>query len=301
VAHIWEGVLPAVTTKFNADFSIDRAWTKKNIEAQIEAGVDGIIVCGSLGEASTLSLDEKLEVLDIAVDAASGRVPVLLTIAENSTLDGCRQAEAGAKRGAAGYMVLPGLRYLSDRRETLHHFRSVANASALPLMVYNNPLAYGVDMTPEMFAEIADEKKIVAIKESCGDVRRVTDLINAVGDRYAILCGVDNLAMEAILMGAHGWVAGLVCAFPRETVAIYKLIKAGRVEEARAIYRWFAPLLALDVSPKLVQNIKLAETMVGLGTEPVRPPRLPMVGDERKAVEALIRHSLETRPALPTL
>jgi dihydrodipicolinate synthase/N-acetylneuraminate lyase len=299
VAHIWEGVLPAVTTKFHADFSIDRAWTAKNIEAQIEAGVDGIIVCGSLGEASTLSLDEKLEVLDIAVDASRGRVPVLLTIAENSTLDACRQA--GTKHGAAGYMVLPGLRYLSDRRETLHHFRSVAKASALPLMIYNNPLAYGVDTTPEMFAELADEKKIVAIKESCGDVRRVTDLINAVGDRYAILCGVDNLAMEATLMGGHGWVAGLVCAFPHETVAIYKLIKAGRVEEARAIYRWFAPLLALDVSPKLVQNIKLAEAMVGLGTEHVRPPRLPLAGDERKAVEALVRHSLETRPTLPSL
>jgi dihydrodipicolinate synthase/N-acetylneuraminate lyase len=286
VAHIWEGVLPAVTTKFDADFSIDHAWTKKNIEAQIDAGVDGIIVCGSLGEASTLSLDEKLDVLDIAVDASGGRVPVLLTIAENSTLDACRQAEAGVTHGAAGYMVLPGLRYLSDRRETIHHFRMVA---------------YGVDMTPEMFAEIADEKKIVAIKESCGDVRRVTDLINVVGDRFAILCGVDNLAMEAILMGAHGWVAGLVCAFPHETVAIYKLIKAGRLEEARAIYRWFAPLLALDVSPKLVQNIKLAEAMVGLGTEPVRPPRLPLAGDERQAVEALIRHSLETRPALPSL
>ncbi|CAG4902757.1 dihydrodipicolinate synthase family protein [Paraburkholderia gardini] len=301
MAHIWEGVLPAVTTKFNADFSIDRAWTKKNIEAQIDAGVDGIIVCGSLGEASTLSLDEKLDVLDIAVDASRGRVPVLLTIAENSTLDGCRQAEAGTKRGAAGYMVLPGLRYLSDRRETLNHFRMIANASALPLMVYNNPLAYGVDMTPDMFAEIADEKKIVAIKESSGDVRRVTDLINAVGDRFAILCGVDNLAMEAVLMGAHGWVAGLVCAFPHETVAIYRLIKAGRTEEARAIYRWFAPLLALDVSAKLVQNIKLAETIVGLGTEPVRPPRLPLVGDERKSVEALIRRSIETRPTLPSL
>jgi len=299
VAHIWEGVLPAVTTKFNADFSIDRAWTGKNIEAQIDAGVNGIIVCGSLGEASTLSLDEKLQVLDIAVEASRGRVPVLLTIAENSTLDACRQAEAGSRHGAAGYMVLPGLRYLSDRRETLQHFRSVADASALPLMIYNNPLAYGVDMTPEMFAEIADEPKIVAIKESCGDVRRVTDLINAVGDRFAILCGVDNLAMEAILMGAHGWVAGLVCAFPQETVAIYKLLKAGRLEEARAIYRWFAPLLALDVSPKLVQNIKLAETMVGLGTEPVRPPRLPLVGEERAAVEALIRRSLETRPQLP--
>jgi 4-hydroxy-tetrahydrodipicolinate synthase len=301
VAYIWEGVLPAVTTKFNADFSIDRAWTGKNIEAQIDAGVDGIIVCGSLGEASTLSLDEKLQVLDIAVEASRGRVPVLLTIAENSTLDACRQAEAGSRHGAAGYMVLPGLRYLSDRRETLHHFRSVADASELPLMIYNNPLAYGVDMTPDMFAEIADEKKIVAIKESCGDVRRVTDLINVVGDRFAILCGVDNLAMEAILMGAHGWVAGLVCAFPRETVVIYKLLKAGRLEEARAIYRWFAPLLALDVSAKLVQNIKLAETIVGLGTEPVRPPRLPLVGDERKAVEALIRKSIETRPTLPQI
>ena len=301
MAHIWEGVLPAVTTKFHADFSIDHEWTKKNIEAQIEAGVDGIIVCGSLGEASTLSLDEKLEVLDIAVDASRGRVPVLLTVAENSTLDGCRQVEQGAKRGASGYMVLPGLRYLSDRRETLNHFRMVANASPLPLMIYNNPLAYGVDMTPDMFAEIADEKKIVAIKESCGDVRRVTDLINAVGDRYAILCGVDNLAMEAMLMGAHGWVAGLVCAFPRETVAIYKLVKAGRLDEARKIYRWFAPLLALDVSHKLVQNIKLAEAIVGLGTEPVRPPRLPLAGDERKAVESLIRHSIETRPALPSL
>ena len=165
MAHIWEGVIPAVTTKFNADFSIDRAWTKKNIEAQIEAGVDGIIVCGSLGEASTLSLDEKLDVLDIAVDASRGRVPVLLTIAENSTLDGCRQAERGASHGAAGYMVLPGLRYLSDRRETLNHFRMVADASPLPIMVYNNPLAYGVDVTPQMFAELAEEKKFAAIKE----------------------------------------------------------------------------------------------------------------------------------------
>lgn len=301
MAPVWKGVLPAVTTKFHEDFSIDRARTKKNIEAQIEAGVDGIIVCGSLGEASTLSLDEKLEVLDVAVVAAHGRVPVLLTIAENSTLDGCRQVERAAKHGAAGCMVLPGLRYLSDRRETLHHFRTIAKASPLPLMVYNNPLAYGVDMTPDMFAEIADEPKFVAIKESCGDVRRVTELINAVGERYAILCGVDNLAMEAMLMGAHGWVAGLVCAFPHETVAIYRLVQAGRIGEARAIYRWFAPLLALDVSPKLVQNIKLAEAIVGLGTEPVRPPRLPLAGEERKAVQALICKALETRPALPSL
>jgi len=193
------------------------------------------------------------------------------------------------------------LRYLSDRRETLHHFRSVAEASPLPIMVYNNPLAYGVDVTPDMFAELSSEKKFVAIKESCGDVRRITDLINAVGDRYSLMCGVDNLAMEAILMGAHGWVAGLVCAFPHETVTIYRLLKANRLEEARAIYRWFAPLLQLDVSHKLVQNIKLAETMVGLGTEVVRAPRLPLAGAERAQVEALIRASLETRPALPVL
>jgi 4-hydroxy-tetrahydrodipicolinate synthase len=301
VAHIWEGVIPAVTTKFNADFSIDRAWTKKNIEAQIEAGVDGIIVGGSLGEASTLSLDEKLDVLDVAVEASRSRVPVLLTIAENSTLDGCRQAERAARHGAAGYMVLPGLRYLSDRRETLNHFRMVADASPLPIMVYNNPLAYGVDVTPQMFAELAENEKFAAIKESSGDVRRITDLINETGDRYALFCGVDNLAMEAILMGAHGWVAGLVCAFPHETVAIYRLLRAGRIEEARTIYRWFAPMLALDVSHKLVQNIKLAEAIVGLGTEPVRPPRLPLAGEERKAVEALIRRSIETRPALPSL
>jgi len=301
MTHVWQGVWPAVTTKFKNDFSIDTAWTAKNIDAQIAAGADGIIVCGSLGEASTLSLKEKLEVLEIAVSAAQGRVPVLLTIAESSTADACHQAVAGAARGAAGYMVLPGLRYLSDRRETLHHFRSVAEASPLPIMVYNNPLAYGVDVTPDMFAELSSEKKFVAIKESCGDVRRITDLINAVGDRYSLMCGVDNLAMEAILMGAHGWVAGLVCAFPHETVTIYRLLKANRLEEARAIYRWFAPLLQLDVSHKLVQNIKLAETMVGLGTEVVRAPRLPLAGAERAQVEALIRASLETRPALPVL
>ncbi|CCD36940.1 1-pyrroline-4-hydroxy-2-carboxylate deaminase [Candidatus Paraburkholderia kirkii UZHbot1] len=300
MTYIWEGVMPAVTTKFNADFNIDRAWTAKNIDAQIESGVDGIIVCGSLGEASTLSLDEKLEVLDIAVDAARGRVPMLLTIAENSMLDGCRQAGRAASHGAAGYMVLPGLRYLSDRRETLNHFRMIADTSPLPLMVYNNPLAYGVDVTPK-FAELAEDAKFAAIKESSGDVRRITDFINGTGDRYALFCGIDNLAMEVILMGAHGWVASLVCGFPRETVAIYKLIRAGRVEEARAIYRWFAPLLALDVSHKLVQNIKLAEAIVGLGTEPVRLPRLPLAGEERKEIEALIRRSIETRPALPAV
>jgi 4-hydroxy-tetrahydrodipicolinate synthase len=196
-------------------------------------------------------------------------------------------------------MVLPGLRYVSDRRETLTHFRDVAAASNLQIMAYNNPLAYDVDTTPEMFAELAKEPKFTAIKESCGDVRRITDLINLLGDRYALFCGVDDLAMEAQLMGATGWVAGLACAFPRETVAIHRLIKAGRIVEAREIYRWFSPLLHLDVSTKLVQNIKLAEAMTGLGTEHVRRPRMPLAGDERRAVEGIIRAALAKRPALP--
>jgi 4-hydroxy-tetrahydrodipicolinate synthase len=299
MAYVWQGVFPAVTTKFHADGSLDAEWTAKNIEAQIAAGVDGIITCGSLGEASTLSLEEKREVLKIAVKTAAKRVPVLQTVAENSTRDACTAAKHAAESGAAGLMVLPGLRYVSDRRETIHHFRTVAAATPLQIMVYNNPLAYGVDATPEMFAELADEPKFVAIKESCGDVRRITDLINLVGDRYAIFCGVDDLAMEAQLMGSVGWVAGLVCAFPRETVVIYQLVKAGRIEEARAIYRWFAPLLHLDVSTKLVQNIKLAEAMVDLGTEHVRGPRLPLAGEERARVTAVIKQALATRPVLP--
>jgi len=299
MAHYWQGVFPAVTTKFNADESIDDRGTAANIEAQIAAGVDGIIVCGSLGEASTLSLAEKQQVLKIAIAAAKGRVPVLLTVAENRTRDACQAAAEAEANGAAGLMVLPGLRYVSDARETIGHFRDVAAASKLPVMVYNNPLAYGVDTTPAMFAELAGEPKIVAIKESCGDVRRITDLINLLGDRYAIFCGVDDLAMEAQLMGSAGWVAGLVCAFPRETVAIYRLIGAGRIAEARDIYRWFAPLLHLDVSNKLVQNIKLAEAMTGLGTEYVRKPRLPLAGAEREAVKAVIAAALAKRPVLP--
>lgn len=295
----WRGVFPAVTTKFHADESLDDTAFATNLEAQIEAGIHGIIVCGSLGEASTLSLAEKQHVLKSAVKAAKGRVPVLLTVAENRTRDACEAAAQAEANGAAGIMVLPGLRYVSDRRETLAHFRDVAASSSLPIMVYNNPLAYGVDMTPEMFAEIADEPKFIAIKESSGDVRRITDLINLLGDRYALFCGVDDLAMEAQLMGATGWVAGLVCAFPRETVAIHHLIKANRIVEAREIYRWFSPLLHLDVSTKLVQNIKLAEAMTGLGTEHVRRPRMPLAGDERRAVEGIIRAALAKRPALP--
>ena len=295
----WQGVYPAVTTKFRSDLRLDVAAMEKHFAWQIESGVDGLIVCGSLGENSVLAGDEKLEVLRIAVRVSARRVPVLQTIAEGSTAEGIALCERSAREGADGFMVLPGMRYVSDRRETIAHYRAIAQASPKPIMVYNNPVAYGVDVTPDMFGELADEKVIVAIKESSDDVRRVTDIINQTSDRYAIFCGVDDLAMEAMLMGARGWVAGLVNAFPRETVAIHRLIMGGKIEEARRIYRWFAPLLHLDVSRKLVQNIKLAESIVGVGTETVRPPRLPLVGQEREEIIAIVKQALATRPVLP--
>jgi 4-hydroxy-tetrahydrodipicolinate synthase len=295
----WQGVYPAVTTKFRSDLRLDVAAMEKHFAWQIDSGVDGLIVCGSLGENSVLASDEKLEVLRIAVRVAARRVPVLQTIAEGSTAEGIALSERSAREGADGFMVLPGMRYVSDRRETIAHYRAIAQASPKPIMVYNNPVAYGVDVTPDMFGELADEKAIVAIKESSDDVRRVTDIINQTGDRYAIFCGVDDLAMEAMLMGACGWVAGLVDAFPRETVAIHRLIMGGKLEEARRIYRWFAPLLHLDVSRKLVQNIKLVESIVGVGTETVRPPRLPLVGQEREEIIAIVKQALATRPVLP--
>ena len=296
----WQGVYPAVTTKFRSDLRLDVAAMEKHFAWQIESGVDGLIVCGSLGENSVLAGDEKLEVLRIAVRVAARRVPVLQTLAEGSTAEGIALSERSAREGADGFMVLPGMRYVSDRRETIAHYRAIAQASPKPIMVYNNPVAYGVDVTPDMFGELADEKAIVAIKESSDDVRRVTDIINQTGDRYAIFCGVDDLAMEALLMGARGWVAGLVNAFPRETVAIHRLIMGGKIEEARRIYRWFAPLLHLDVSRKLVQNIKLVESIVGVGTEAVRPPRLALVGQEREEIIAIVKQALATRPVLPT-
>lgn len=299
--HAWQGVYSAVTTKFRSDLRLDTAAMEKHFAWQMDSGVDGLIVCGSLGENSVLGTEEKLEVLRIAVRVSARRAPVLQTIAEGSTAEGIALCERSAREGADGFMVLPGMRYVSDRRETIAHYRSIARASPRPVMVYNNPVAYGVDVTPEMFSELADEKMIVAIKESSDDVRRITDILRQSGNRYAIFCGVDDLAMEAMLMGACGWVAGLVNAFPAETVAIHRLIRAGQISEALSIYRWFTPLLHLDVSGKLVQNIKLAESIVGVGNENVRPPRLPLIGEEREQVAALVRRALETRPSLPAV
>ena len=294
----WKGVYPAVTTKFNENQTLDRDGTANGIRFQVDAGVNGVIVCGSLGEASTLTPEEKLEITEIAIGICKGRVPVLLTVAEDSTHAACAIARDAARRGADGLMVLPGLRYVSDDVETVAHFTAVADAAGLPVMIYNNPLAYGVDVGLAALGELAKHPLFVAIKESSGDIRRVTEIKREFRERYQIFCGVDNLALEALMMGAEGWVAGLCCAFPRETVAIYEAFHAQRYDEALSIYRWFAPLLALDVSNKLVQNIKLAEMMVGAGTEHVRQPRLPLSGAERASVAAVISRALAERPPL---
>ncbi len=278
MAAQWTGIFPAVTTKFTQDDRLDVAEMERSFAQQVDAGVHGLIVCGSLGEASTLDPDEKIEVLKTAVRVAAGRIPVLLTVVDGATRRAQALAEAGAKAGAAGFMVLPGVPYKSEAHETLAHYRAVAKAGGLPVMIYNNPVSYGVDITPAMLGELAADPLFVAVKESSDDVRRVTKIFNAVGDRFRVFTGVDNLALESIAMGAHGWVAGLVCAFPKETVAIWELVRQGRMEEALAVYRWFQPLLDLDVSARLVQNIKLVEALAAGSNDRCRAPRLPLSG-----------------------
>lgn len=296
----WSGIFPAVTSKFTLDGNLDAAEMERCFAFQVDAGVDGLIVCGSLGEASTLNPSEKLEVLRVAKSVAAGR-PVLLTISDGATRDAARLAKEAAKAGADGLMILPGLPYKSDPRETIAHFRTVARAAELPAMIYNNPPAYGVDITPRMLVEMADEALFTSIKESSDNVRRITDVINLTGDRYQVFTGVDNLALESFAMGAVGWVAGLVVAFPAETVAIWKLSQADRWDEAREIYRWFRPLLDVDVSTKLVQNIKLVEALVIDSNDRCREPRLPLVGEERANITRIVETALSNRPALPAV
>ncbi|WP_291780757.1 dihydrodipicolinate synthase family protein [Cecembia sp.] len=294
----WQGVFPAVTTKFHQDGSLDMDMFFKNIDAQLEAGVHGIILGGTLGESSVLSQDEKIKLTTDTVKYINGRVPVILNIAEGATRDAIFWAGKAKEMGAAGLMLLPPMRYAADHREVVTYFKAVANSTELPIMIYNNPVDYKTLVTISMFEELADCANIQAIKESTRDISNVTRMRNRFGDRYKILCGVDTLAMEELVMGADGWVAGLVCAFPKETVAVYELVKAGKYEEALAIYRWFLPLLELDIHPKLVQYIKLAEHMAGIGTEWVRAPRLILVGEERVKVENIIKRGLEHRPVV---
>lgn len=296
----WEGVMPALTTKFDEADRLDLALFEKNLQAQLQAGVSGIILGGTLGEASTLNTEEKETLTVKALEMVAGRVPVVLNIAESSTKSAAEAARRAEVIGADGLMLLPPMRYKPTKREARIYLQSVAESTSLPIMIYNNPIDYGTEVTLEMFEDLMDRcPNIQAVKESTRDVSNVTRLRNHFGDRLKILCGVDTLAMESLLMGADGWVAGLVCAFPRETVAVYALSRAGQIEQAREIYRWFMPLLELDINPQLVQNIKLAETLVGLGSEPVRPPRLPLAGSERDRVLSIIERALKERPKLP--
>jgi len=283
-------------TPFSPDDTVDLPLFDRNLDALLTAGVDGVILAGSLGEASTLTTAEKEALVARARERCNGQVPVILNVAEASTREAVAQARLGEAWGADGLMLLPPMRYRSDDRETVRHFQAVADATRLPIMIYNNPVDYGIRITVDMFAELVRHDNITAVKESTRDVTNVTRLRNRFGDRLRILCGVDTLALEELLLGADGWVAGLVDAFPRETLAIYRLARAGRIAEAVAIYRWFMPLLELDTHPKLVQYIKLASAECGYGTELCRPPRLTLVGEERERVLKLIRAAIATRP-----
>lgn len=295
----WKGIFPALTTKFNNKDQLDLSMFEKNLSAQLDAGVEGVILGGTLGESSVLTVEEKETLVKFCVEKVNNKVPVVMNIAEGSTREAVRQAQLAKDWGAQGLMLLPPMRYKSDHRETVEYFKAVASVTDLPIILYNNPVDYKTEITLAILDALVDCSTLRAIKESTRDVTNVTRLINRFGDRYKILCGVDTLAMEELLLGASGWVAGLVCAFPAETVAIYKLVKAGKIEEATNIYRWFMPLLEMDIHPKLVQYIKLAESLTGIGTEYVRAPRLTLAGKEREYILKNINDALAVRPVLP--
>ena len=292
----WEGVMPAITTQFDSEGALSLNAFKNNLTHQIKAGVHGIILGGTLGEASTLTSSEKESLLKMTLEQVEGKIPVIMNIAEQSTDQAVGSAKAAETNGASGLMLLPPMRYRATDIETVAYFSAVASSTSLPIMIYNNPVDYKIEVTLDMFEAIRKHENITAVKESTRDITNITRMINRFGDRYKILCGVDTIALESILMGAEGWVAGLVDAFPEETVAIYTYCKAGEWEKARAVFRWFLPLLELDISPQLVQNIKLCELATGLGTGYVRKPRLPLEGPELKRVEFIINESLVNRP-----
>jgi 1-pyrroline-4-hydroxy-2-carboxylate deaminase len=292
----WHGVFPACTTLFKPDQSLDLPATMAHVERMIQAGIHGIIMLGTVGENCSLDAEEKRTVLKATVDQVAKRIPVLTGVAETTTASACRLAEDSQKLGIDGLMLLPGMVYKSDARETMTHFRTVAAASDLPIMCYNNPVSYGVDITPEMFLEMADEPKFVAIKESSENPRRITDLKNITGDRYLLFCGVDDLIYESIHLGVIGWVSGLVNAFPEENRLLWDLALAGKYKEALDVYRWYTPLLHLDTHVKLVQYIKLAQSECGMGSELTRAPRLPIEGAERERVLKIIRDAIANRP-----
>lgn len=294
----WRGVFPAITTQFHDDQSLNIDGTARHLEAMIQAGIHGVVLLGSVGENTAHDYAEKLTVIKEMKAVAAGRIPVLSGVAEYTTALACRYARDAERIGLDGLMVLPGLVYKSDLREAVTHFRAVAASTGLPIMIYNNPVSYGVDVPPEGFLQLADVENIVAIKESSENVRRITDLVNTVADRFVLFAGVDDLVLESVMLGAQGWISGLVNAFPHENRALWDLAAAGRWEEARALYRWYTPLLHLDTKVKLVQYIKLAMAETGLGSEMTRAPKLPLVGAEREEILKIIRHAIATRPKL---
>jgi dihydrodipicolinate synthase/N-acetylneuraminate lyase len=296
----WEGVMPAVTTQFNSNDELDLDMFKVNIQAQLAAGVQGIVLGGTLGEASTLTEEEGRKLTRETVAIVAGKIPVLMNIAEQTTKAAIALAKSAKEDGASGLMMLPPMRYKASDAEIVHYFKSVANSTSLPIMIYNNPVDYKLVVTLDMFQELLDAcPNIQAVKESTRDTTNITRIKNRFGNRLAIMTGVDTLALESLVLGADGWVAGLVDAFPAETVAIYTLVKAGKVQEAITIYRWFMPLLELDIHPKLVQYIKMAAAHTGIGNEYVRAPRLVLEGAERVRIEKVITDALAIRPTLP--
>lgn len=294
----WRGVFPALTTKFTPDGALDWLAMEQHLATQLDAGVHGLIILGSLGEASTLSAEEKLEVVRFFSASERRGRPLVACIAESATRQALAFARAATEAGVDAFMLLPPMRYASDRRETFAYLNAVAAATDRPIMLYNNPIAYGTDLTPQDFVELADNPSFIAIKESSADTRRITEIQRLLGDRYALFCGVDDLALECFMLGAAGWVAGLVVAFPRETVRLWELAQAGRWEDARELYDWFLPLLHLDVGPKFVQQIKLVEALMGVGSARVRAPRLQLTDKDARQVENILEHALAHRPAL---
>ncbi len=294
----WKGIYPAITTKFTSDDKLDMEMFNKSIQFQLDAGVDGIILGGTLGEATALTDEEKDELTKATLALTNGNVPVVINIAEQTTKEAIRQAQRAEANGADGLMMLPPMRYKATDQETVEYFKAIAISTSLPIMVYNNPVDYKILVTMDMLEELTECDNIQAVKESSRDLTNITRMRNKFGDRFKIMGGVDTLALESLMIGADGLVAGLVCAFPRETVAIYRLAEAKRYEEALAVYRWFMPLSELDIDPQLVQNIKLAESYTGLGTEHVRLPRMKLSGQRREEVKKIIEDSLATRPTI---
>jgi 4-hydroxy-tetrahydrodipicolinate synthase len=295
----WNGVFPAVTTQFDEDFRVDLEGTHRVMSALVRDGVSGLIVCGTVGENTSLTRPEKISLMEAARDAARGRVPVIAGIAEFTTAFASEMAREAHRAKVDGIMVMPALVYSAKPHETAAHFRGVASASDLPVMVYNNPPIYRNDVTPQILASLADCDTIVCFKDSSGDTRRFTDMRNLVGDRFIPFAGLDDVVVESVAMGAVGWVSGMSNVFPREGETLFRLARSGRLDELRPLYDWLMPLLHLDARPDLVQCIKLCEHLVGRGTHRTRPPRLALPDHEREAIEAMMRDALARRPKLP--